>query len=124
METLQETGFIIIKNLVPSNLIALELNKIPAELPKLAREINVSAADYLHCSGRWGPLSKLTQRLDTIMDATIQSYIENLLQCKVQILQKSNVICKTADLVDAIPFHQDISSFLTVLVLHIIFRFG
>lgn len=109
METLQETGFIIIKNLVPSNLITLSLNNILAELPKLAQEINVPTADYLNCSGRWGPMSNMTQILDTILDTTIQNYIENLLQCNIQILQKSNVICKTADLVDAIPFHQDIS---------------
>lgn len=109
MEDLQETGFCIIKNLVPSELVTLSFNKILVELPKLAQELNVSTADYLHCTGRWGPFSYVTKSISEVLDTTIQSHLENLLQCQVQILQKSNIICKTADLVDPIPFHQDIS---------------
>ncbi|WP_341808374.1 phytanoyl-CoA dioxygenase family protein [Wolbachia endosymbiont (group E) of Neria commutata] len=108
MEILQKNGFFIIKNLVPLELITQSLNDITNTISKLSQELGVSTSDYLNCTGRWGISSQVTRIISQILDEIIKNYLKKLLQC--QILQKkSNIICKTADLIDAVPFHQDIS---------------
>ncbi|APR97859.1 phytanoyl-CoA dioxygenase family protein [Wolbachia endosymbiont of Folsomia candida] len=108
MEILQKNGFFIIKNLVPLELITQSLNDITNTISKLSQELGVSTSNYLNCTGRWGTSSQVTRIVSQILDEIIKNYLEKSLQC--QILQKkSNIICKTADLIDAVPFHQDIS---------------
>ncbi|WP_341820082.1 phytanoyl-CoA dioxygenase family protein [Wolbachia endosymbiont (group A) of Andrena bucephala] len=108
MKILQKNGFFIIKNLVPLELITQSLSDITNKISKLSQELSVSTSDYLNCTGRWGMLSQVTRIISQALDKIIKNYLEKSLQC--QILQKkSNVICKTADLIDAVPFHQDIS---------------
>ncbi len=108
MKALQKNGFFIIKNLVPLEFITQSLNDIISKISKLSQELGVSTSDYLNCTGRWGTSSQVTRIVSQVLDKIIKNYLEKSLQC--QILQnKSNVICKTADLIDAVPFHQDIS---------------
>ncbi|MGL9731604.1 MAG: phytanoyl-CoA dioxygenase family protein [Wolbachia sp.] len=108
MEILQKNGFFIIKNLVPLELITQSLSDIKSKILKLSQELGVSTSDYFNCTGRWGTSSQVTKIVSQVLDKIIKNHLEKSLQ--YQILQKkSNVICKTADLIDAVPFHQDIS---------------
>ncbi|MBD0391810.1 phytanoyl-CoA dioxygenase family protein [Wolbachia endosymbiont of Pentalonia nigronervosa] len=108
MKILQKSGFFIIKNLIPLELIAKSLNDIISIISKLSQELGISTADYLSCTGRWGTSSQVTKIVSQVLDEIIKSYLEKSLQCQI-LKKKSNVICKTADLIDAVPFHQDIS---------------
>lgn len=108
MEILQKNGFFIIENLVPLELIAQSLNDITSSISQLSQELGVLTSDYLSCTGRWGMSSQVTKVASYTSDNIIKNYLEKSFQCQI-VQKKSNVICKTADLRDAIPFHQDIS---------------
>ncbi|WP_341789374.1 phytanoyl-CoA dioxygenase family protein [Rickettsia endosymbiont of Polydrusus tereticollis] len=108
MEKLQDDGFFIIKNLVSLDLIVWYLHDIKNKIDRSAEELNVSVPDYLNCTGRWGTPSQITKTISDLLNDTIKDNLEKLLQCQI-LNKKSNIICKTADLVDAVPFHQDIS---------------
>ncbi len=108
MNKLENNGFFIIKNLISSDLVTYYLKDIKSKIAKSAEELGVSVPDYLNCTGRWAAPSQITKTTSNLLNDTIKDHLEQLLQN--QILQrKSNVICKTADLIDAVPFHQDIS---------------
>jgi ectoine hydroxylase-related dioxygenase (phytanoyl-CoA dioxygenase family) len=108
MEELQKEGFFIIKNLISSDLITAHLKNIKSEISKSSQELGVSVSNYLNCTGRWGDSSQITKPISQLLNKIIQDNLEQLLQCQI-FQKKSNIICKTADLIDAVPFHQDIS---------------
>ncbi|WP_375326513.1 phytanoyl-CoA dioxygenase family protein [Candidatus Tisiphia endosymbiont of Nemotelus uliginosus] len=108
MEVLQQKGFLIIKNMIPVELVVQSLSNIKNKVSELSQELDVSIFDYLNCTGRWGISSQITKTVPQILNKIIQNYLETLLQCQI-LAKKANVICKTADLIDAVPFHQDIS---------------
>lgn len=109
MDVLQKNGFFIIKNLVPLETITQSVSDVTNKISKLSQELTVSNSDYLNCTGRWGVSSQVTRIASQAFDTTIKNYLENSLHCQILLKKKSNVICKTADIVDAVPFHQDIS---------------
>ncbi|WP_341759851.1 phytanoyl-CoA dioxygenase family protein [Candidatus Tisiphia endosymbiont of Ptychoptera albimana] len=108
MAILQKNGFFIIKNMIPVELITKSLSNIKNKISELSQELDVPIFDYLNCTGRWDTSSQITKTVPQILNKIIKNYLETLLQCQV-LEKKSNVICKTADLIDAVPFHQDIS---------------
>lgn len=108
MEKLQSDGFFIIKNLISLDLVTWHLNDIKNKIAESAEELGISVSDYLNCTGRWVAPSQITKIISELLNDTIKDNLEKLLQCQI-VNKKSNVICKTADLVDAVPFHQDIS---------------
>ncbi|MBY0533737.1 MAG: phytanoyl-CoA dioxygenase family protein [Rickettsiaceae bacterium] len=103
-----EKGFTIARNLI-STQKANELVLIAkSKISEFAHELNVPMAEYLRCTGRWGTNSSITKALSSKLDYQIQNYIEKYYDIRIS-QKKSNVICKTADLIDKVPFHQDIS---------------
>ncbi|KDO02171.1 phytanoyl-CoA dioxygenase family protein [Rickettsia tamurae] len=108
MEKLQDDGFFIIKNLISLDLVTWHLNDIKNKIAGSAEEFGISVSDYLNCTGRWVAPSQVTRTISDLLNDIIKDKLEKLLQCQI-VNKKSNVICKTADLVDAVPFHQDIS---------------
>jgi len=108
MEELQNNGFFIIKNLIPIDSIAWHLNDIKDKISQSSLELGVSTANYLNCTGRWGDSSQITSNISQSLHNVIKDSLEKLLDCRI-LQKKSNVICKNADLIDAVPFHQDIS---------------
>lgn len=108
MKELQNYGFFIIKNLISADIANLYLTSIKDKILESSQELGISVSVYLNCTGRWGDLSPITKTLSQPLNKIVQNKLEAILQCHV-LQKKSNVICKTADLVDAVPFHQDIS---------------
>lgn len=108
MDELQKEGFLVIKNFIALNMVNWHLDNIKAKIAKSSFELGVSVSDYLNCTGRWGGSSGITKNISAALNNIIQYKLEELMRCQVQ-LKKSNIICKTADLIDAVPFHQDIS---------------
>ncbi|WP_341750084.1 phytanoyl-CoA dioxygenase family protein [Candidatus Tisiphia endosymbiont of Sialis lutaria] len=108
MAILQKNGFFIIKNMIPVELITKSLSNIKNKISELSQELDVPIFDYLNCTGRWDTSSQITKTVPQMLNKIIRNYLETLLKCQV-LEKKSNVICKTADLIDAVPFHQDIS---------------
>lgn len=108
MDKLETNGFFIIKNLISLDLLTWHLSNIRSEIANSAWQLGVSVPDYLNCTGRWATPSQITHTISNLLNDTIKDKLTKLLQCQIQ-HKKSNVICKTADLIDAVPFHQDIS---------------
>ncbi len=108
MEALQNDGFFIIKNLISSDLITWHLDNIKSKISKSSWELGIPVSNYLNCTGRWGDASQITKTISQLLNNIIKDKLEKLLQCQIM-HKKSNVICKTVDLIDAVPFHQDIS---------------
>lgn len=108
MEELQKDGFFIIKNLISSDTVASHLKNIKSKISESSKELGVSVSDYLNCTGRWGDVSQITKTISQSVNIIIKDNLEKSLQCQI-VQKKSNIICKTADLIDSVPFHQDIS---------------
>lgn len=108
MEKLQGDGFFIIKNLISLDLVTWHLNDIKYKIAGSAEEFGISVSDYLNCTGRWVAPSQITRTISDLLNDIIKDKLKKLLQCKI-VNKKSNVICKTADLVEAVLFHRDIS---------------
>ncbi|PCJ29524.1 MAG: phytanoyl-CoA dioxygenase [Rickettsiales bacterium] len=108
MNFLDQDGFVVIKNLIPKEAIESCTYHIKDAINQASAELKVDVADYLHATGRWATKSPITRIAANIVDQDIEARLAELCSSKI-IQKKSNVICKTADLVDAIPFHQDIS---------------
>ncbi|AWN81622.1 phytanoyl-CoA dioxygenase family protein [Candidatus Cardinium hertigii] len=104
---LEEKGFMVVRQLIPLALAEAALADIKHTLTKLAQRLSVPIADYMYCTGRWATDSPVTKCISTL-DVFIKHYLEALWQCPV-VAKKANVICKTADLIESIPFHQDIA---------------
>jgi len=103
-----DKGFTIARKLISSEQ-ANELVLIAkSKISEFAEELNVPISEYLKCTGRWGSNSSITKALSNKLDYQIQNYIEKYYEIIIS-QKKSNVICKTADLIDKVPFHQDIS---------------
>ena len=108
MNLLEKDGFLIINNFLSINEAKKYLELIKINIDKAADELKVTTNDYLSCTGRWSTKSKITKTISSILEGRIKNYLENLLKSKIT-CKKSNVICKTSNLTDPIPFHQDIS---------------
>jgi len=108
MKELEAEGFVIIPNLISNNKIRKCLDLIKDGIHKAADEIDATIEEYLKCTGRWGTNSSVTVGTSDILQDEIQTNLERKLGLKI-IFKKSNIICKTSELTDAIPFHQDIS---------------
>jgi len=107
-EILEKKGFFIINNFLSSDLVSSDLNNIKSNISLSSLDLDISVAKYLSSTGRWGDKSKITRDISDSLDSIIKDKLLYTLKCPVT-LKKSNVICKTADLIDAVPFHQDIS---------------
>ena len=103
-----EKGFSIARNLISTEQANELVLTVKSKISEFAHELNVSIAEYLTCTGRWGTNSSVTKALSSKLDYQIQNYIEEYYGIRIS-QKKSNVICKTADLIDKVPFHQDIS---------------
>ena len=103
-----EKGFSIARNLISTEQANELVLTVKSKISEFAHELNVSIAEYLNCTGRWGTNSSVTKDLSSKLDYQIQNYIEEYYGIRIS-QKKSNVICKTADLIDKVPFHQDIS---------------
>lgn len=103
-----EKGFSIVRNLISTEQANELVLTVKSKISEFAHELNVSIAEYLTCTGRWGTNSSVTKALSSKLDYQIQNYIEEYYGIRIS-QKKSNVICKTADLIDKVPFHQDIS---------------
>ena len=108
MSFLEKDGFAVIKGFLPNNKASEYIDLIKINIVKAAHDLGVTVRDYLSCTGRWSTSSPITSSISVKLEDEIKNYLENLIQSKI-IFKKSNVICKTADLTDPIPFHQDIS---------------
>lgn len=108
IEFLEPNGFIIIKEFIAQNLSATCLNQIKQQIEFAAQEINTSSSTYIQCTGRWASPSRITSYTSQTLDQLIQRQSEQITKKKLR-QKKSNIICKTAALVDCVPFHQDIS---------------
>ena len=108
MNFLEKEGFSVIKNFVSTNQATQYLELIKTNINKAANELGVTAEEYLSCTGRWATVSPITSSISILLEDEIKKYLEKLLQVNI-LCKKSNVICKTANLTDPIPFHQDIS---------------
>lgn len=106
-EMLVEQGFVIVPQLVPKAMVQQAVATIASTLAQYAQALSLPLAHYLYCTGRWGSGSMVTASLDYLFHRHIAHYLQQ--GEEGYIVKKSNVICKTADLTDAIPFHQDIS---------------
>lgn len=103
-----EKGFSIARNLISTEQANELVLTVKSKISEFAHELNVSIAEYLNCTGRWGTNSSVTKALSSKLDYQIQNYIEEYYGIRIS-QKKSNLICKTADLIDKVPFHQDIS---------------
>jgi hypothetical protein len=108
MNTLEEKGFGIIRNFLSTNEAQECLTLVKYSINKASNELGVTTRDYLGCTGRWATKSPITMSISLMLDDRIREYLENFLRFKIT-FKKSNVICKTSDITDPIPFHQDIS---------------
>lgn len=108
MIELETHGFSVIKNFLSIDEADYFLYLIKTNINKVAKDIDVETKDYLSCTGRWGSNSPITLNVSNILENRIKKYLEESLQSKI-ICKKTNVICKTSDITDPIPFHQDIS---------------
>lgn len=108
MDLLEKDGFLVVKNLLSVIQVKECLTLVKNSIVKASNELEVTKTDYLSCTGRWATKSPVTRSVSFILEGKIKKYLENLLQSKIT-FKKSNVICKTSDITDSIPFHQDIS---------------
>lgn len=108
MKPLEKDGFFVIRNLLSASQVTECLTLVKDSIVRASNELEVTTKDYLSCTGRWATKSPITMSISSILEDKIKKHLENLLQLKI-IFKKSNVICKTADITDPIPFHQDIS---------------
>ncbi|WP_106874760.1 phytanoyl-CoA dioxygenase family protein [Candidatus Phycorickettsia trachydisci] len=108
MDLLEKDGFLVVRNLLSASQVKECLTLIKDSIVKASNELGVTKEDYLSCTGRWATKSPITRSVSFMLDDKIKEYLENLLRSKIT-FKKSNVICKTSDITDPIPFHQDIS---------------
>lgn len=108
MDSLKRDGFFVVKNLLSINQAQECLTLVKSSIDKASDELEITKADYLNCTGRWASGSPITKSISFMLEDKIKKYIEDLLQSKIT-FKKSNVICKTSNITDPIPFHQDIS---------------
>lgn len=108
MNKFDKNGFQILKNFIFEQEVDESLKYVNNNISRAAAELNVSKSEYINCTGRWATTSKITRNVSKLLDDKIKKQLEFLLNSRVT-LKKSNIICKTHELVDAIPFHQDIS---------------
>lgn len=101
-------GFTIAKHLISTEQANALVLIAKSKISEFAHELNIPIAKYLSCTGRWGTNSSITKTLSSNLDYQIQNYLEDYYDIRI-LQKKSNVICKTADLIDKVPFHQDIS---------------
>lgn len=106
--SLKQDGFTILPNFIPNNVITKCLKLAKRNIATAASELSVTLNHYLSCTGRWGNASYITSGVAEILNQQMQLQLEQQLGLKL-ILKKSNIICKTAAIADAIPFHQDIA---------------
>lgn len=108
MKALETEGFTIIPNLISSYKIRKCLGIIKNSINQAAEGVDATTEEYINCTGRWGTNSPVTVGTTEILQSEIQEYLQRELSFKA-LFKKSNIICKTPELTDAIPFHQDIS---------------
>lgn len=108
MNFLEKEGFLVSKKILSTNQATQYLELIKININKAASELEVTMEEYLSCTGRWATASPITMSISVLLEDKIKEYLENLLQTNI-FCKKSNVICKTFELIDPIPFHQDIS---------------
>lgn len=107
MKKLEKNGFFVINKLIDVELASRKAVFIKSFLEEAAKSLNYSYADYINSTGRWGSLSHITKSMSDI-DLIIKPILENVLGLKIT-SKKSNIICKTKEFTDSVPFHQDIS---------------
>lgn len=108
MIELETNGFAVIQNFLCKDEANFFLQSIKNNVTKAARDIDVEKKDYLSCTGRWASKSIITRDVSNILESRIKESLEDSLQSKIT-CKKVNVICKTSDITDPVPFHQDIS---------------
>jgi len=108
MQNFYQNGFSILDDFVKESQLDLCLNMLKRSIMNCADELLVSSDKYVNCTGRWSNQSSIVKPVSNYLDCILQKKLSLLFNKKIR-LQKSNVICKTASLIDAIPFHQDIS---------------
>lgn len=108
MIELETSGFAVIQSFLSKDETDYFLQSIKNNINKAAKNISVETKDYLSCTGRWATKSIITRDVSNILENRIKEYLENSLQSKIT-CKKANVICKTSDITDPVPFHQDIS---------------
>ncbi|MDD9139643.1 MAG: phytanoyl-CoA dioxygenase family protein [Candidatus Cardinium sp.] len=105
---LEEKGFMVIRQLIPLALVETALVRIKHTLTELAQALSVPIADYMYCTGRWDTASPVTTAAADCLHQPIVDYLSQWTG-RSMVAKKANIICKTAVLVDPIPFHQDIA---------------
>ncbi|MEI6187887.1 MAG: phytanoyl-CoA dioxygenase family protein [Alphaproteobacteria bacterium] len=108
MKDFFHSGFVILKEVIPSSLASNLRQSIQDQLSINAQELEVAMNDYLYCTGRWASPSQVVSCIDEEINFTIQQRLENLLNQKIK-MEKCNVICKNSNIRDVVPLHQDIS---------------
>ena len=108
MIELETNGFSVIQSFLSKVETNYFLQSIKNNINKAAKDIGVETKDYLSCTGRWATKSIITRDVSNILEDRIKVYLEEYLQSEIT-CKKTNVICKTSDITDPIPFHQDIS---------------
>lgn len=108
MIELETSGFAVIQSFLSNDEADCFLQSIKNDINKAAKDIGIETKDYLSCTGRWATKSIITRDVSNILENRIKEYLEDSLQSKIT-CKKSNVICKTSDITDPVPFHQDIS---------------
>ena len=108
MDKENKKGFTVARTLISTEQANELVLEAKSKILEFAHELNVSMAEYLSCTGRWGPNSTITKALSNKLDYKIQNYIKKNYNIRIS-QKKSNLICKTSDLKDKVPFHQDIS---------------
>ena len=71
-----EKGFSIARNLISTEQANELVLTVKSKISEFAHELNVSIAEYLTCTGRWGTNSSVTKALSSKLDYQIQNYIE------------------------------------------------
>jgi hypothetical protein len=101
-------GYVVIKSLIsPQSAYALSSN-IKSIINDFATELNVSTSRYLYCTGRWANPSPITKTISETFNVNIQQKLNEYYNQNFT-LRKTNIIVKSKDIKDEVPFHQDIS---------------
>lgn len=104
----QETGFCVLKNAFPYQLIKQINQTIQTAITRYADELECSLADYLTHVSRWLHPSRLTEPLYHWIKSPLKTLAEEFIDDEVK-LAKMNIISKSAHANQPVPCHQDIA---------------